>query len=239
MKTSHKINRITMYASILFCFMATTLTGCASIILSESNGEFKENHQRIVEFDPSSAQANYLGKNNGNYIFEIPDSKNRKIIFNLPAKQNEAVEIKLDNSDKSTITGKTALFHFTTRRSSYEKNSEVERSFCNSSQPLDSEADFPQHVYILTEKDKTRFSYTCKEGKFSSEIDKSIEAGIKCNRDHNEKNCHGLSFGDSFTWGLRNAGYALTVPLDCASIPIVLPLGIVFVSTYCGPFGCP
>jgi len=109
--------------------------------------------------------------------------------------------------------------------------------FNGEKQLFDRESEYPLNVDVFTSSIMSRFSYACKEGEFFNDADKSVKQGIGCGR--GTRNCHGLSVGNSMILGVRNAGYLLAIPLDIVSLPITLPLGIIFVSTYCGPFGCP
>jgi len=211
---------ILLYSKVFLLLASLIFAGCASIGLSTWNEEFEESHQRTIEFAPLSVPADYLGKIEGAYVYKALDSKKQTVVFRLPAKNDEDVKIYLDDPVASTLPGKTAMFHFNGR-----------------DKTEDGESDFPQDIHVFTSDMMTRFRYSCKEGTFDNEIDKSIGLGIKC--DHDEKNCHGLSSSDSFKLGMRKAGYIIAVPLDVACLPITLPLGIIFLSTYCGPFGCP
>lgn len=201
-------------------FAVSICSGCASITLNHWNEEFEKAHQRTVEFAPASVPADYLGKIEGAYVYRILDYKNQAVVFRLPANNDADVKIDLDDPENTKYAEKKATFHF-------DGNDKKQKS----------EADFPQDIYVFSSKLMTTFSYSCKDGSFHREINKSIGLGIKCDR--NEKNCHGLSSSDSFKLGMRKAGYVIAVPLDVACIPITLPLGIIFLSAYCGPFGCP
>lgn len=205
---------------IILLLAALIPSGCASITLNTWNEEFEEDHQRTVEFPPPSFSADYLGKMEGSYVYRALDSKKQTVVFRLPAKNNAVAKIDLDDSEDSVYSGKTAMFHF----DDYGGG-------------RNDESDFPRDIRVFASADMTAFSYSCNDGEFHNEIHKSILLGTTCNR--SEKNCHGLSSSDSFKLGMRKGGYLITVPLDIASLPVTLPLGIIFVSTYCGPFGCP
>ncbi|CAG0958114.1 hypothetical protein [Geobacter sp.] len=204
----------------IFILTILLLNGCACVTLSDWNKQFEEDHQRAIEFAASSVPATYLGKFNEVYVYEVTDLNNQKVIFRLPAKKDKKVEITLDDHRSYTRPGKPATFYF--------NNKDV---------ILDTGSDFPQTVAVYTASLQTGFSYSCKDGEFHNEIDKSIKEGIKCGELH--QNCHGLSMFDSSILGLRRTGYLVTATLDIASLPLVIPFAVIFAFGWCGPFGCP
>uniref|UniRef100_A0A831U2K2 Uncharacterized protein n=1 Tax=Geobacter metallireducens TaxID=28232 RepID=A0A831U2K2_GEOME len=205
---------------LLLVLISLLLNGCACVALSNSNEEFKDEHQRSIEFASSSVPAEYLGKIDGAYVYEVADLKNQKVIFRLPATDDKQIEISLDNVTSYSKPGKPATFHFNKENVT-----------------LDTDSDFPMNVDIYTASMQSGFSYTCKDGRFHNDIDKSIKEGITCGQ--LSRNCHGLSLFDSSILGLRKTGYLVAVPLDIASLPVVLPFAVIFAFTWCGPFGCP
>lgn len=50
-------------------------SGCASVMLSDSNEKFERRHQRTIEFAPSVVSADYLGKVEGACVYKALDSK--------------------------------------------------------------------------------------------------------------------------------------------------------------------
>jgi len=215
-----KVVNTTIPVKVIMLLMIINLAGCASITLGKWNEEFEEEHQRSIEFDKTSIAADYLGKLEGAYVYRTQDSKKQTVVFRLPAKENGEVIIDLDDSESSISPSKTAMFHFD-----------------GTARTQESESDFPQNVKVFTSAFETNFRYSCRDGAFDNTVRNSIGTGIKCDQD--EKNCHGLSSSDSFKLGMRKAGYLVAVPLDVATLPITLPLALIFMSTYCGPFGCP
>ncbi len=209
-----------VWIKIVLLSLTVFLGGCASIALSDWNEDFESAHQRRIEFASASVPAEYLGKIDHAYVYRLLDSKGQEVIFRLPAKNNGEVEIELHGQSSALNTEKMAMFHIN-----------------NKKRLLDKDSEYPLNVDVFTSRRTSSFSYSSKDGEFFNEINKSVKQGIKCNRDGD--NCHGLSVGNSMILGARRAGYLLAIPLDVASLPVTLPLGIIFVSTYCGPFGCP
>lgn len=214
-----KLDIMVLFKMILL-LTSVFYSGCASIALSTWNDDFEAAHQRSIEFASASVPAEYLGKVDDAYVYRLLDAKSQEIIFRLPAKNNRSVVIELHGHASSLDGGKMAMFHFN-----------------NKKQLMDKDSEYPQNVDVFTSSIMSSFSYACKEGEFFNDTDKSVKQGIGCRS--GVHNCHGLSVGDSMILGVRNAGYLIAIPLDIASFPVTLPLGIIFLSNYCGPFGCP
>jgi hypothetical protein len=192
------------------------VSGCASNTLTKWNDTYAARNQRSIEFANNSVvKADYLGKQENDYVYRAKDSHNRVVFFRLPAKngKDQFVRLQLENRDGSKVTADFALFHF---NGDYWRELEI-----------DTISDFPKNVNVYTSgfSYETKYQYSCKEGSFRTGVPQGVIPDTKL----------GLSTGVSLILGLRNLGYIVTVPIDIAT----LPFQVFYRMTSYHPFGGP